>query len=65
MTYHSTARRHVRVAGIQLFLREAAPRHAPVPLLRHGYPGSSFNLPDAELNLIDGAEHWLAAGGPA
>jgi len=40
MTYHSTARRHVRVDGIQLFLREAAPRHAPVPLLRHGYPGS-------------------------
>lgn len=34
--------RHTEIAGLQLFLREAGPRDAPVLLLPHGYPCSSF-----------------------
>ena len=42
MTDHSTGHRHVRADGIQLFLREAAPRDAPVASLRHAYPCASL-----------------------
>jgi pimeloyl-ACP methyl ester carboxylesterase len=34
--------RRVSVAGLDIFYREAGPRDAPVLLLPHGYPGSSF-----------------------
>jgi pimeloyl-ACP methyl ester carboxylesterase len=34
--------RHVKVGGVGIFYREAGPRHAPVVLLPHGYPCSSY-----------------------
>lgn len=36
--------RHVDLDGIQVFLREAGPRGAPVLLLPHGYPCSSYEF---------------------
>ena len=38
----SIVHRHVEVAGKQVFYREAGPADAPVVLLPHGYPCSSF-----------------------
>lgn len=39
---HAVAHRFVEVEGMQIFYREAGPRDAPVLLLPHGYPCSSF-----------------------
>ncbi|WP_423594920.1 alpha/beta fold hydrolase [Roseateles sp. MS654] len=36
--------RHVDLDGVQVFLREAGPRGAPVLLLPHGYPCSSYEF---------------------
>jgi pimeloyl-ACP methyl ester carboxylesterase len=36
-TYH-----RVRIDGVNIFYREAGPRNAPIILLLHGYPSSSF-----------------------
>jgi pimeloyl-ACP methyl ester carboxylesterase len=36
--------RHVELDGMQVFLREAGPRGAPVLLLPHGYPCSSYEF---------------------
>lgn len=61
--------------GLEIFYREAGPADAPVLLLPHGYPCSSFqyrrlmpeqsgraflrDLPEAELHVIEDAGHWL------
>lgn len=39
---HAVAHRFIEVDGTQIFYREAGPRDAPVLLLPHGYPCSSF-----------------------
>lgn len=39
---HAVAHRFVDLDGMQIFYREAGPRDAPVLLLPHGYPCSSF-----------------------
>ena len=36
--------RHVEVQGLQIFYREAGPADAPVLLLLHGFPSSSFQF---------------------
>lgn len=38
----SVAHRHIEVDDVDVFYREAGPRDAPVLLLPHGYPSSSF-----------------------
>jgi pimeloyl-ACP methyl ester carboxylesterase len=40
----SIKHRYIRVDGLQLFVREAGPCDAPVLLLPHGYPCSSFQF---------------------
>jgi pimeloyl-ACP methyl ester carboxylesterase len=42
MRTQAIVHRHVEIAGLRLFLREAGPPDAPVLLLPHGYPASSF-----------------------
>ena len=42
MDHHPVSHRHTEIAGLRLFLREAGSRDAPVLLLPHGYPCSSF-----------------------
>lgn len=39
---HAVSHRFIDVDGMQIFYREAGPRDAPVLLLPHGYPCSSF-----------------------
>lgn len=39
-----TAHRNVKLDGISIFYREAGPKNAPVLLLPHGYPCSSFEF---------------------
>src|SRR5688500_9711550 len=36
--------RYVEIEGIRIFYREAGPENAPVVLLPHGYPSSSFQF---------------------
>ena len=36
--------RHITINGIDIFYREAGPKDAPVVLLPHGYPSSSFQF---------------------
>src|SRR5688500_15118497 len=36
--------RHVEIEGIRIFYREVGPEDAPVVLLPHGYPSSSFQF---------------------
>jgi pimeloyl-ACP methyl ester carboxylesterase len=40
----SVKHRHIEINGIHIFYREAGPRDAPVVLLSHGYPSSSFQF---------------------
>lgn len=50
-----TTHRHVTVNGIDIFYREAGPETAPVVLLPHGYPCSSYEF----RNLMPGlADRW-------
>lgn len=50
-----TTHRHVIVNGIDIFYREAGPENAPVVLLPHGYPCSSYEF----RNLMPGlADRW-------
>ena len=50
-----TTHRHVTVNGIDIFYREAGPENAPVVLLPHGYPCSSYEF----RNLMPGlADRW-------
>jgi pimeloyl-ACP methyl ester carboxylesterase len=44
MTEGSIRHRHVELGGVSIFLREAGPEDAPVLLLPHGYPCSSFQF---------------------
>lgn len=44
MSEHSVTHRHAEIGGHSLFLREAGPPEAPVLLLPHGYPCSSFQF---------------------
>lgn len=44
MQQHSTVHRYAEIGGRNLFLREAGPEDAPVLLLPHGYPCSSFQF---------------------
>ena len=41
---NAVAHRRIRVEGIDVFLREAGEPHAPVVLLPHGYPCSSYEF---------------------
>ena len=45
--------RTVRVEGLNLFYREAGPKDAPVLLLLHGFPSSSFMFRDLIPRLAD------------
>jgi len=50
-----TIHRYVTVNGIDIFYREAGPENAPVVLLPHGYPCSSYEF----RNLMPGlADRW-------
>jgi pimeloyl-ACP methyl ester carboxylesterase len=40
--HHGIKYRHIEINGIRTFYREAGAEHAPVVLLPHGYPSSSF-----------------------
>ncbi len=40
----AVSHRRVTVDGVEVFVRESGPRHAPVVLLPHGYPASSFQF---------------------
>jgi pimeloyl-ACP methyl ester carboxylesterase len=40
----ATRHRTVTIDGVEIFYREAGPEHAPVVLLPHGYPSSSFQF---------------------
>jgi len=44
MQQHSIVHRYAEIGGLRLFLREAGPGNAPVLLLPHGYPCSSFQF---------------------
>ena len=44
MAVHALKHYYTDIAGINLFLREAGPVRAPVLLLPHGYPCSSFQF---------------------
>jgi pimeloyl-ACP methyl ester carboxylesterase len=44
MRHTNIVHHHVRAAGIDIFVREAGPPAAPVLLLPHGYPCSSFQF---------------------
>lgn len=48
--------RHAEIDGISVFYREAGPKHAPVILLPHGYPSSSFQF----RGLMEGLRDDLA-----
>jgi pimeloyl-ACP methyl ester carboxylesterase len=50
---HETTHRRVNVDGISLFYREAGPKDAPVLLLPHGYPCSSFQFRRLMPSLAD------------
>lgn len=43
-THHAVLHRTVDIDGIEIFYREAGPQDAPVVLLPHGYPSSSFQF---------------------
>src|SRR5579883_3603854 len=45
--------RTVKVDGIDIFYREAGPADAPVVLLLHGFPASSFQFRDLIPRLAD------------
>jgi pimeloyl-ACP methyl ester carboxylesterase len=49
----AVAHRHIRVEGIDVFLREAGEPHAPVVLLPHGYPCSSYEFRNLMPALAD------------
>jgi pyruvate/2-oxoglutarate dehydrogenase complex dihydrolipoamide dehydrogenase (E3) component/pimeloyl-ACP methyl ester carboxylesterase len=49
----TVARRRVHVDGMNIFYREAGPREAPVVLLLHGFPTSSFQYRDLMPRLTD------------
>ena len=53
MNDQSVSHRNVEIAGLQLFVREAGPHDAPVLLLPHGYPCSSFQYRRLMLALAD------------
>jgi pimeloyl-ACP methyl ester carboxylesterase len=40
----SVKHRHITIDGVGIFYREAGPKDAPVVLLPHGYPSSSFQF---------------------
>lgn len=44
MKDHAVVHRHAEIGGHNLFLREAGPMDAPVLLLPHGYPSSSYQF---------------------
>lgn len=44
---------HTRVNGIRIFYREAGPKDAPILLLPHGYPCSSFQYRNLMASLSD------------
>lgn len=46
--------RRIRVDGIDVFMREAGQPHAPVVLLPHGYPCSSYEFRNLMPRLADG-----------
>jgi pimeloyl-ACP methyl ester carboxylesterase len=50
---HGVVHRHLRVEGIDVFLREAGNPHAPVVLLPHGYPCSSYEFRNLMPALAD------------
>ena len=45
--------RTIEIDGLELFYREAGPAHAPVILLLHGFPASSFMYRDLLAQLSD------------
>lgn len=53
VTYYPVHYRTVKVEGLDIFYREAGPADAPVLLLMHGFPSSSFMF----RNLIDRLKH--------
>lgn len=48
-----TATRHIEADGVNIFYREAGPTDAPVLLLLHGYPASSFQFRELIPRLAD------------
>jgi pimeloyl-ACP methyl ester carboxylesterase len=55
--------RHVTIAGVDIFYREAGPPDAPVLLLPHGYPCSSYEF-RALMPLLADRWHLLAPDFP-
>ena len=68
----SVRHKTIEVGGVATFYREAGRHDAPVVLLPHGYPCSSYEfrnfMPegaarayqrDAELHLLEDGGHWL------
>lgn len=49
----SVHHRHIDVDGIRIFVREGGAAHAPVVLLPHGYPGSSYEFRNLIPKLAD------------
>jgi pimeloyl-ACP methyl ester carboxylesterase len=52
---HTVKHRHIDIDGIDVFYREAGSEDAPVVLLPHGYPCSSFQFRNFMPALAD---HW-------
>ncbi len=50
---HASTHSFVRADGVDIFYREAGPRDAPVLLLLHGFPSSSFQYRDLMPLLAD------------
>ena len=44
--------RRTNVGGMDVFYREAGPMNAPVVLLPHGYPCSSYEFRDCKMALL-------------
>ena len=65
----SVAHRRIEVAGVDTFYREAGPEGAPVVLLPHGYPCSSYEfrnympaLADQCARMVAWFERFMPAG---
>lgn len=53
----------IKVDGLQIFYREAGPKHAPTILLLHGFPASSFMYRDL-IGQLAGRFHVIAPDYP-
>jgi len=53
LTTNAVYYRHVKIDGLKIFYRESGPADAPVILLLHGFPASSFMYRDLMVRLSD------------